>query len=45
MQSHAEKPHAFAGLNWVWNKCERMESSLTLSYAEVPYFGFGVLGP
>lgn len=32
-------------LNWVWNKCERMESSLTLSYAEVPYFGFGVLGP
>ena len=30
-------------LNWVWNSCERMESSLSLTYADVPYFGVGTL--
>lgn len=30
--------------NWVWNSCERMESSYALTYADVPYFGFGTLG-
>eukprot|EP00928_Gymnodinium_smaydae_P026664 TRINITY_DN20869_c0_g2_i1.p1 TRINITY_DN20869_c0_g2~~TRINITY_DN20869_c0_g2_i1.p1 ORF type:complete len:1242 (+),score=326.48 TRINITY_DN20869_c0_g2_i1:147-3872(+) len=27
--------------NWVWSSCDRFESSETLSYLEVPYFGFG----
>ncbi|KAJ8599022.1 hypothetical protein CTAYLR_007697 [Chrysophaeum taylorii] len=38
-----EKPLTAGCLNWIWNSCARMEAFLDLSYAEVPYLGFGAL--
>ena len=40
-----EKNCATAGLKSVWNECERMGPSRTLSFAEVPYFGFELDAP
>eukprot|EP00666_Eupelagonemidae_sp_cell4sb_P006005 gene6005-9270_t len=31
-------------LNWVWSECQREVLADNLTYAEVPYFGYGALG-